>query len=1099
MTRGLRLWALGVGLSALGFGGQGSSPASREDAYRHNNIGVARLEQYEYTGAANEFERSLAIHPDLANAHLNLAIARLYEGQLEAAQRSALLAAEKLPTLPQPKFVLGLIARAENRPDDAAGFFERVIELDAADAGSRVHLGQVRLGQRRFADAITLFEAALRLEPFNATAAYGLATALTRGGDREKGAAAMQRFQALRDNPAAITYEATYLAQGRYGEAIASTGLEAELVDRAVPEVSFADVTETIGVADTAKGARDAAAADVDGDGRLDLLFVRGDAVHLPKAQIGVAGGRAVIAGDYDNDGARDVAILTEESVAVFRRERDGSFRDIGAALPPVKKAKAAAFVDVDHDGDLDLVVGAQLLRNNGNGKFEDVTAASQLGDMGSALAIVPTDFDNRRDVDLLVVRADAAPALFSNQRDGTFRDVAADVGLPRETTIASVATGDVNKDMAPDFFFARSDGPGIFAMSGPGGRFTPSAAPAETAGARAAQLFDYDNDGLLDLLALTPSGARLWRGVGTEWMDVTSRAFPPLAAPKPAQGPDEGRLHVGDLDSDGDHDVIVAGGPGGARVWRNDGGNRRKSVRVQLRARVSNRDAIGSKVELRAGSLRQRLETFATTPAAAPADIVFGLGRREQADVVRVLWPAGILQAETAVALPVTKVEELDRKPSSCPFLYTWNGTRFEFVTDFLGGGELGYWVAPGVRNVADADEYVRIPGDRLQARNGTYELRITNELEEALFVDRLQLIAAAHPSDVDVHPNEGLRSPERRDPFRLHAVRGARPPASALDQDGRDVLPRIRALDRQYVDGFRLAPIQGYAEEHWISIDIGALRASPRPSAEREGGEVLLLLTGWTDYAFSSDNVAAHQAGLAFRPPELQGKDAAGRWRTVMPEVGLPVGRPQTVVVDVTPHARSGMREFRIVTTLRVYWDQILIGTSAPPPADFTRLDAASAVLRWRGFSAETRPDGREPASYDYDRVEPHAPWKLMPGRYTREGDVTALLAATDDRFVIAASGDEIAVSFAADALPPLPAGWTRTFLLYADGFSKEMNLHSASPDLLEPLPFHAMTAYPYGPSERYPDTPHHQRYRAEYNTRIIGRMLPPLERTR
>jgi hypothetical protein len=117
-------------------------------------------------------------------------------------------------------------------------------------------------------------------------------------------------------------------------------------------------------------------------------------------------------------------------------------------------------------------------------------------------------------------------------------------------------------------------------------------------------------------------------------------------------------------------------------------------------------------------------------------------------------------------------------------------------------------------------------------------------------------------------------------------------------------------------------------------------------------------------------------------------------------------------------------------------------------------------------------------------------------MPGRYTREGDVKPLLADVDDRFVVTASGDEIAVSFPADRLPALPEGWTRTFLLYADGFSKEMNLHSASPDLLEPLPFHGMSAYPYGPAEKYPDTPEHQRYRATYNTRVIGRPLPPLE---
>ena len=84
-------------------------------------------------------------------------------------------------------------------------------------------------------------------------------------------------------------------------------------------------------------------------------------------------------------------------------------------------------------------------------------------------------------------------------------------------------------------------------------------------------------------------------------------------------------------------------------------------------------------------------------------------------------------------------KVEELDRKPSSCPFLFTWNGSRFEFITDFLGGGEMGYLEEPpGERNTPDPVEYVRVTGDQLRPRDGKYELRVTNELEESMFLDR-------------------------------------------------------------------------------------------------------------------------------------------------------------------------------------------------------------------------------------------------------------------------------------------------------------------------------------------------------------------------
>ena len=124
----------------------------------------------------------------------------------------------------------------------------------------------------------------------------------------------------------------------------------------------------------------------------------------------------------------------------------------------------------------------------------------------------MPTDFDNRRDIDLLLIPAAAPPLLFRNLRDGTFRDVAADVGLALDRPAAMAALGDLNKDGYADIFFPGRDGAGTLAMSDGRSRFTTSPAPAEAAGARAAQFIDYDNDGLLDLFLLTARGPRLIR-----------------------------------------------------------------------------------------------------------------------------------------------------------------------------------------------------------------------------------------------------------------------------------------------------------------------------------------------------------------------------------------------------------------------------------------------------------------------------------------------------------------------------------------------------------------------------------------------------------
>jgi len=185
--------------------------------------------------------------------------------------------------------------------------------------------------------------------------------------------------------------------------------------------------------------------------------------------------------------------------------------------------------------------------------------------------------------------------------------------------------------------------------------------------------------------------------------------------------------------------------------------------------------------------------------------------------------------------------------------------------------------------------------------------------------------------------------------------------------------------------------------------------------------------------------------------------------------------------------------LQPLRLVTSMRVYWDRISVADADALQPRPVVLEPQQADLHWRGFSAEISPDGREPFGYDYSRVTPRSPWKLMPGRYTREGDVRELVMKSDDMFVVAKPGDEIAVSFDASSARPLPAGWSRTFLLKADGFSKEMDLNSASPDHVEPLPFHHMSEYPYTPMERYPDSPAYRQYRAQYNTRRIVSAIP------
>jgi Tfp pilus assembly protein PilF len=1195
--------------SGAGVNAEQSAFEKSEAAYRANNIGVALLEQYKTKEAAEYFTRALAIKSDLLIARINLSVALYYLPDADGAKREAEKALQQDPSKPHPHYILGLIARSQNRFEDAIAEFRKILTEDPDDVGANINSGQIFGQQKKYAEAITAFRTAIAAEPYNETALYNLGILLTRTGNKAEGQRLLLKFQEFKQSGAGSTIGTSYLEGGHYAEAVASTGSEPDLVDKRTPDVVFTDVTATslppfrnLNIPKSqilGQSGGDIALFDFDGDGDLDLIEVASGSQRLlrndggkftdvteqsgdlAKDSDGVA--MAVVAGDVDNDGRPDLFVLRYGKSSLYHNDSSGHFSEVtvAAKIPDYKYLSTSiAFVDYDHDGDLDLFIGGgedvtaaiktenslnkhppnflytisfsspaapgMLLRNNGDGTFTDQTEAAHLAAATGMSGVIPTDFDNRRDVDLLSTGG-APVALWRNMRDGTFKNVAAGTGLDSGelTGLSSTAIGDLNKDGYPDFYFGKSAGAGYFAMSDGKDRFQLRRGPGEptvetnSQTARynnASQLIDYDNDGLLDLVTAVTTNddgvvmkLRVWRNTGDAWTDVSDKVAPRIKTTVPAltEGPGRRLLVAGDLDGDGDTDLIFGTLAGGLKLARNDGGNRNHSVAVNLHGRISNKSAVETKVEMRAGSLYQKLETYSASPAPAPVDLVFGLGLRTEPDAVRVIWPAGIVQAETEFPAKSTaglklNITELDRKPSSCPYLYTWNGDRFEFVTDFMGGGEMGYLEEPRRYNQPDPEEYVRIRGDQLKEKDGRYELRVTNELEESMFVDRLQLIAVAHPNGTDVYPNEGMSDPPK--PFKLFVTPHARPPLSAIDDHGQDVLDLISKMDRRWPDDFKLDQIRGYADQHTLTLmlpgsanvssattrrnlaELGATaperqslsahqggratKQSSRDNAKASGAEpVVLLLTGWTDYAWSSDNVAANQAGKTMNPPSLQVKDRVGNWRTVIEDIGIPVGRPQTVTVDLTGKFLSADREVRIVTNMRIYWDQILVDTAdKSPKIQISRLDPLRADLHWRGFSAEVTPDNREPFGYDYRNVSLTSPWKVMTGRYTREGEVRELLLKSDDMFVVSRPGDEISLSFDATALPPLPAGWTRTFLLYADGFSKEMDINSASPDQLAPMPFHGMSRYPYSATEHYPLTEERRRYIEKYNTRIV-----------
>src|SRR5882672_5153764 len=240
-----------LNLSSVSASEDQSALNKREAAYRASNIGAALLEQYKAKDAADSFTRALEIKPDLLIARINLSIALYYVPDTDGAKREAEKALTQDPTVPQPHYILGLIARAQNRFEDAIEEFQKLLKLDPDDVGSNLNVGQILALEKKYPEAIAAFRKAINAEPYNETGLYNLGILLTRTGQKEEGQRLLQKFQQLKQSGAGTTLGTNYLEGGHYAEAVVSTGAEAELVDQNTPDVGFVDSTQSILPKDT--------------------------------------------------------------------------------------------------------------------------------------------------------------------------------------------------------------------------------------------------------------------------------------------------------------------------------------------------------------------------------------------------------------------------------------------------------------------------------------------------------------------------------------------------------------------------------------------------------------------------------------------------------------------------------------------------------------------------------------------------------------------------------------------------------------------------------------------------------------------------------
>jgi tetratricopeptide (TPR) repeat protein len=975
--------------------------ATEERLARHRNLGKAFYENpTTQNEAVEEFRKALALAPKSARERLNYGLALLRAAKTAEGVAELVAVQKQDPAIPHTWFNLGIAYKKAGEQEKAIAQFEQMVKLAPEDAISHYNLGAMYRLAGRTDDAIREFRTAAKLDQTLAAPHFQLFNLLRTSGRMDEAKPELEIFQRLKKQQ------------------------EGAAIPEDVEWNMFAEVYDVM--------------SDISGEDKpVDLKFV---------ATTGTASS-AGIPGDYNNDGVLDYCVVTANGVDVEPKPKT-------PIAIPSGKYEGCAWLDFDHDYDLDLVLlGAEskLLRNQGPAGFQAVEFPFVSGKASSGVTfrVVP----DTKGFDFVVTYADREAVLYRDRLQGRY-DVET---LPIAAGTRNPMAVDLNHDGWIDLVATTESGTYVFWNKD--GKFQPGTAITNTTSAFA--IADLANRGASDLI----TGTTVMRSDRKGGFTARSAAgLPPSCATK---------WTVGDFDNDGRVDLGC-----GTQRFMNRTVTANSWVGVNLVGVKNLKLAFGGEVEVKAGARYQK-RIYEGVP------LVFGLGGEKQVDTVRITWPNGLIQNE--IKQPVGKqykYEEAQRLSGSCPIIWSWNGREFEYITDVLGVAPLGASAGDGQYFPVDNDEYVQISGKSLRPVNGEYRLRITEELSEVAYIDKLELIAVDHPADVSLYTNDKFKGPPFPE-FKLYGARDRLAPVSAATSDGRDVLSRVLAKDGTYPDDFS-RNMSGVADLHHLQLDFGA--------GAQDG---VLVLSGWVDWADGSTflGVAQHGKG-GLIPPYLQMKDAQGRWRTVIEDMGMPAGKPKTIAVDLRGKWLSTSREVRIVTNLCVYWDEVFLTTKLAPSSDVVTRVAPLQVadLRFRGFSpAFIHPQRKQPERFTYTDAKPVSMWNPTPGFYTRYGDVRGLAAGVDDKMILMGSGDEIVLSF--EELPPPPKGWTRDFLLLVDGWAKDRDANTAHGQSTHPLPFHAMSKFPYGPRESFPQTPEHRAYEREFNTRPALNLMRPL----
>ncbi len=1032
------------------------------------NWAAGLMGQYQYAAAVDILKQLQQNYPDNATITLDLAVAilnRQQQDDIEYAIQLAKRVQQKMPANNRANYLLGILYLYQGQAEQALAPLQQVVLSVPSDAYAKYFLAQSFEQLGNFDQAYVNYSQSAELMPYLRSAHYAAAMAARKVGKKQQAKKHLGVYKQLKNNPRALLAEYKYTRMGNLAEISISNKEVLSERYAVVPSLWHSQLQlenvdiDHMAVIQTLQPKLNTELilfSSTSGPISNQLQSSEMQSYQFPLAALSSSA-----MADINNDGITDAVVCGDGDWHLFLQDNNNGWteKNIFPEARPKQQNQCGdvKLMDADHDGDIDIYIANfqgsdELFSNNGNMTFRRLSEKWDKGNGDKTIQIIPVDWDHDRDLDILLLKQNGQIELLNNQLLWNYQRQS--VAFPKTAGFNKLLVFDSNADGAWELLTI--DGQQLkWWKKNSNSNWEAEIISDLVDGYENFLLEDFDGDGIQELVLYGSKGIRwqlLQKNTSQQLSQQSIRQLRVVAGAT-AKGPVLLSLENSSTSSQVIRYTEISNQPGYVTLQLQGADDATKSLR-------SNFQAIGSEVRGRSGSDWIIPATFSANSQLGQ-DVVpkmistLGAGKL---DFIEIRWPDGVFQTELNVSSGENKIVETQRQLSSCPVLFVETESGYQFVSDLLGVGGVGFLAEPGQYVESRPWEYFMLPEKLIKFGSSRVRLKITEPMEENTYLDSIQLHRYRLPAGWSMIIDERMGVSEPLPTGKPLFYRNSYLPNKVIDANANEVSEFLKR-----VDNFP-APVGKLHHQYIGLVEKPQQLTLYFPQIKQlnlAAKQLGLVIDGWVEYPYSQTVFAAWQANLSYQAPSIEVL-VNDQWQMLHHQIGYPAGMPRTSFLPLQGLPKN-TTAIRISTNLELYFDAIrLVEIETLPLYEKQTAKLVAATMEYIGFPERTNAASNRPL-YNYQKRSPYADMKTLTGDFTRYGEISELLYVEDNAFAIIGSGDSVAVEFKfdTDQEDTFQKEFEKEYyVLEARGYAKDMDLYTNTGGTVLPLPVTELT---------------------------------------